>query len=100
MFTSAEGSSATSEDRIDSVPIPTGPCAKHFRSSHATHTMSPTEVARMKKEIVLIVVFLLVFAGFAVGPLRPYLPDSVERGIERLVEGARMNVQGPTTVGR
>lgn len=50
----------------------------------------------MGKELGLVFVALLAVAVLVLTPARRWLPDEVERGITRIVDGASVNVQGPT----
>lgn len=50
----------------------------------------------MGKELVLVFVAMLSIAVLVLTPARQYLPDGVQQGIERIIRGAGVNVQGPT----
>lgn len=50
----------------------------------------------MGKELSLVLAVLAALAILALTPARELLPENVQQGIERLVDGASVNVQGPT----
>lgn len=58
---------------------------------------APTrQTGGMGKELTIILAVLVGLALLFLTPARQWLPDGMEQGIERLIRGASVNVQGPT----